>query len=327
MLLRQSMIMKFLRLKGSVKFTSRLTSALVLLAVIILIELFTHMSPPFHVPVERQRIAIDVKPSVIFEHRISPSFAELESLGFTDVGTDLDPYLLEDLTGMLALHDWLESAHRSGFQAFASIGSNSSLQLVKTAVALGFDYVEFDEFLSSPFMSEESFQSLMLDIIQVSSVPILVTESLNRAFQEAVLFARQHVNIMVASDDYQNISSLSAVYRIGEVTGVSVAVWIIFIPDPQNVWNTYVNLRSWTLEALTLGLSTYFYAVIPEGTWTGNWPMLRELLEIRQISLVLSATKQIIIVTLLAMAAWSTYSLALQIIKGLQTKKRGQRIN
>jgi hypothetical protein len=281
---------------------------------------------PLHVPVAGQRIAINVKPSVIFDRGISPSFAELRSLGFTDVGTDLDPGMLDDLSVRSILLNWLKGAHENGFRVFASIGSNSSLAQVEIAIALGFDYVEFDEFLSGYFMNETDFQSFLRSIIQLYPVEILVTESSDWAFESALLFARQYLNrITVASDDYQNISSLSHVYRAGQGSGVNVAAWIIFIPESPNVSNAYVNLRSWIFEAFTLGLSIYFYAVLPEGTWTIKWPILKDLLKMRQISLFFSATEQTIIVTSLVLVAWSAYSFALQIIKSSQRKKSDSR--
>jgi hypothetical protein len=266
-----------------------------------------------------QRIAMDVKPSVIFERGISPSFAELRSLGFTDVGTDLDPGMLDDLSGRFILLNWLNDAHKHGFRVFASIGSNSSLRQVGMAIALGFDYVEFDEFLSGYFMNETDFESFLRSVIQLYPAQILVTEYSDWAFDSALLFARQYLDrITVASDDYQNISSLSRVYRAGQASGVNVAAWIIFIPDSSNA---YVNLRSWIFEALALGLSIYFYAVLPEGTWTVNWPILKDQLKMRQMSLFFSATEQTVTVTSLVLVAWFACSFALQIIKSSQTKK------
>jgi hypothetical protein len=303
---------------------SKLKSALVLLVLVILLEGSTLLSPPLHVPLGGQRIALDVKPPVILEHGLAPSFADLTSLGFTDIGTDLDPGTPYNLTAQFVLRNWLRSAHMAGLRVFASIGSNSSLnQRIQTAVALGFDYVELDEFLSGHVLTRQDFQSLLIGITKAYSIPVLVTEYDRSAFQIAVLFAQQHPGITVASDEYQQMSSLVDVSRIGQLSMVGVAAWIIFIPDSSHQWDAYVNLQSWTVQALTLGLSVYFYAVQNDGGWMGKWPMLQNLLRTRQFSLSLLATKRTTVAILLALSVWPAYSLIRQIIKpGKRAKRR-----
>lgn len=303
---------------------SKLKSAMALLALVILLEGSTLLSPPLHVPLGGQRIALDVKPPVILERGLAPSFADLTSLGFTDIGTDLDPGTPYNLTAQFVLRNWLRGAHMAGLRAFASIGSNSSLnQRVQTAVALGFDYIELDEFLSGHILTPQDFRNLLIGITRAYSIPILVTEYDRSSFQAAVLFAQQHPGITVASDEYQQMSSLADVSRIGQQAGVGVAVWIIFTLDPSNKWDAYVNLQSWTLRALTLGLSVYFYAVQNDGGWMGKWPVLQDLLRMRQLSLSISATERTMITILLVLSVWSAYSLVRQTIKlGKRTKRR-----
>ncbi len=303
---------------------SKLKSAMELLALLILLEGSTLLSPPFHVPLGGQRIALDVKPPVILGHGLAPSFADLNSLGFTDIGTDLDPSTPYNLTAQFVLRNWLRGAHMAGLRAFVSIGSNSSLnERVQTAVAMGFDYVELDEFLSGRVLTPQDFQSLLIGITKAYSIPILVTEYERSSFQAAVLFAQQHPGIMVASDEYQQLSSLADVSRIGRLAGVGVAAWIIFIPDSSHQWDAYVNLQSWTVQALALGLSVYFYAVQNDGGWMGKWPVLQDLLRMRQLSLSFLATKRTMITILLALSVWPAYSLVRQTIKaGKRTRQR-----
>lgn len=211
----------------------------------------------------------------------------------------------------------------AGLRVFASIGSNSSVnQRVQMAVALSFDYVELDEFLSGHMLKEEDFQSLLIGINTLYSMPILVTEYDHSAFQAAVHFAQRHPGIVVASDEYQQLSSLADVARIGHLAGVGVAAWIIFIPDPSHQWDAYVNLRSWMLEAITLGLNIYFYAVQSDTGWMSKWPLLQDLLRMRQFSLFVAATKRTMFATLLALSVWPAYSLVLQTIKPRKRPKQ-----
>jgi hypothetical protein len=291
---------------------------------VILLEGSTLLLPPLHVPLGGQRIALDVKPPVILGHGLAPSLVDLVSLGFTDIGTDLDPGTPYNLTTQFVIRNWLTGVHMAGLRAFASIGSNSSLnQRVQTAVALGFDYVELDEFLSGHMLTRQDFQNLLIGIAKAYAIPVLVTEYDRSSFQAAVLFAKQHPGITVASDEYQQMSSLADVSKIGQLAGVGVAAWIIFIPDSSAQWDAYVNLQSWIVQALTLGLSVYFYAVQNDGGWIGKWPMLQNLLRARQFSLSLLATKRTMFAILLALSAWPAYSLVRRTIKpGKRTRRR-----
>jgi hypothetical protein len=73
---------------------------------------------------------------------------------------------------------------------------------------------------------------------------------------------------------------------------------------------------------LHLMLTHIVYAVESEGTWTINWSILKNLLEMRQQSFLLSATRRTIIVTSSTLVVWLTYSIAIRIIEGPQTVKK-----
>lgn len=238
-----------------------------------------------------------------------PTSSELVSIGFTDVGTDLNPNLLDNQTEQEEIVAWVRNVREHGLHVFAAIDSNSSAkQLVALTFAMGFDYVEFDEFLSSNSMSEFQFQAFVNEIIQQYPLPILITESSEWAFESAIVYGKQYLNhISVALDDYQDLSMFEKVHRNGEISGVDVAVWIIFIPDPPRVWNAYNNFESWMLQALTFDLSVYLYAITSEGAWMNNWPILRDLLEMRQRSLVIFATERVMFTVLMSLVSWTTY--------------------
>ena len=230
----------------------------------------------------KQRIAIDIRATVLLQSLPSPSLASLARLGFTDVGTDAE--LLLNQTEQNTLRHWVEEAHRNGLRTFAMIGdAGSALGSAELDFKIGFDYVEFDDFISEGKLPPDTLRSLVSDITVRYSTQILLTEYLPAALAAAVLLAGEVRGVVVASDNYVNRTSLLQIQEAGRSSGVEVAAWLIFYPDSLDVPGAcYNDLERWMQDASQLGLSVYFFIVDPGGLWRGKWLTIQLFLESRQ---------------------------------------------
>ncbi len=252
---------------------------------------------------------------MILQGLASPSVDELVTLGFTDVGTEFDQYTLGNVQAQYALRSWLSTVHQKGLRAFAMVGSNERVwEVASFAAMFGFDYIEFDEFLSRGLMGIRSFQSLLLDLHGLYSKPILVTEFDEMALKRAIAIAQQQKGVMIASDQYGQVSSLDEIAQMSR-NNVTVAAWVIFIPT-EPLSDAYNNLTSWVVRAFELGLNVYFYAVTHDSTrWQIKWPLINQLLTARRSSLAIAIAKLVLSVGVIVMAALVMYSLSIQIVK------------
>ena len=200
-------------------------------------------------------------------------------MGVTDLGTNV--YADFQSSWWQRLAEWNREALTSGFKTYALMNDpDHALELAVKAVENGFDTVELDEMISNYPLTEQRFVEIVSAARAVKpDAGFIITEWDRKAISQAFQWASKNRNVVVASSDYSDVTTLDYVAKLQELHGLKGIVWLIFIPDPAYNWRCTNEIGEWVAHAKELGITIFLWSINADGTWSSDWATVKSMIQ------------------------------------------------
>jgi hypothetical protein len=211
-------------------------------------------------------------PAVALYGASGPSFSDLKTDRFAVLGTEV----WSDCDWPI-LTKWIKSVHAQGLQAFTLIGIEhvsltTMIDLVKKSASAGADIMVLDEVLARYEFNQTQLQSILNAGLQANpKLQFILDEYLQTTVTNAYLWTAKYPSALVATDNYFDKSVIDWGMQLAARYGKSPLVWLIFVPDGTQDFDTLVNLDAWMAYVKARNITSFFWFIDSSANWRTQW--------------------------------------------------------